>query len=380
MIVFNNPDSSQFTCLTGKLKSAITRVLVLVFLSTVTSFAANAQETQPWINMGLNIYDDTPIEVLVGVKIDQITSVDQKSENFSMVGDIKLEWQDSNLAFKPAPGEIPVRRYQTNVFIKITDEENIFFPSYRISNQQGKRFSEDSGVAVFPDGKAVFGERFTVTLQAPDFDFKTYPFDSQRFFISIDTQWPNSTMKFVADDKFGGLGDQLGEEEWVFEEADSISTTHVNILGDPASRINFVFYAHRHIWYYILRIIVPLIVIVAVSWATFFLRDFSKRVDISGGNLLVYVAFNFTISNDLPRLGYLTFLDTILAAAFIITGLTVIFNVLLRRLELEGRENLARVIDTYTLWIYPAAFMLVVLFAWNFFFQHSTITELMTKF
>ena len=339
MIAFNNPGSSQLTCYTGKLILPIARFLVLVFLLTVTSFAANAQENQPWINLGLNTYNNTPIEVLAGVKIDQIISVDQKSENFGMVGDIKLEWQDSNLAFNPAPGEFPVRRYQTDVFIKIADEQNIFFPSYRIYNQQGKRFSEDSGVAVFPDGKVVFGERFTVTLQAPDFNFKAYPFDTQRFFIYIDTQWSTSEMNFVADDEFSGLGEQLGEEEWVFKGGDSVSTNHVNIYGEPSSRIKFTFYAHRHVWYYILRIIIPLIVIVVVSWATFFLRDFSKRVDISSGNLLVYVAFNFTISDDLPRLGYITFLDTVLAAAFIITGLTVIWNVLLRRLELVGKPK-----------------------------------------
>jgi hypothetical protein len=105
-----------------------------------------------------------------------------------------------------------------------------------------------------------------------------------------------------------------------------------------------------------------------VSWATFFLRDFSKRVDVSAGNLLVYVAFNFTLSNDLPKIGYMTFMDTILAAAFVITGLTVVWNVLLRRLELGGQLDTARIIDAYTLWLYPFAFLLVIFLAWGHFF------------
>ena len=184
-------------------------------------------------------------------------------------------------------------------------------------------------------------------------------------------------MRFVPDPEFSGLGDQLGEEEWIFDEDGIEVTTKRNIIGEPASRITFGLTAHRHIEYYILRIFVPRLIIVLVSWVTFFLKDFSKRVDISAGNLLVYVAFNFTISNDLPRLGYMTFMDTILAASFIITSLTVVLNVVLRRLEVAGKERVARVIDAYTLWIYPSAYFLVVYLALRHFFPSWRIGQLL---
>jgi hypothetical protein len=67
----------------------------------------------------------------------------------------------------------------------------------------------------------------------------------------------------------------------------------------------------------------------------------------------VFIAFNFTIGSDLPWLGYLTFLDTILIVAFIITALTVVFNVALKRMDTKGKIELALKIDTYLLWGYP---------------------------
>jgi hypothetical protein len=63
------------------------------------------------------------------------------------------------------------------------------------------------------------------------------------------------------------------------------------------------------------------------------------------------IAFNFTIGSDLPRLGYLTFLDAILIIAFIITALTVICNVALKRTDAAGRSDVAENIDRYIIYI-----------------------------
>jgi hypothetical protein len=50
---------------------------------------------------------------------------------------------------------------------------------------------------------------------------------------------------------------------------------------------------------------------------------------------------------------YLTFLDTILIVAFVITALTVVANVILKRLDTRGKVELAQRTDAYLLWGYP---------------------------
>ncbi len=96
--------------------------------------------------------------------------------------------------------------------------------------------------------------------------------------------------------------------------------------------------------------------IIAVSWSVFFLRDYSKRIDIATTSLLLFIAFNFVISSDLPRLGYLTFLDAVLAYTFVVTGIVVIINVALRRLEMKKRVDLARTVDRFAIWCYPIGY------------------------
>ena len=93
-----------------------------------------------------------------------------------------------------------------------------------------------------------------------------------------------------------------------------------------------------------------------------FLRDYSKRVDVSAGNLLAFIAFNFTLGSDLPRLGYLTFLDELMVIAFVFAALTVIYNVIMRRMERLGKERglaLER-FDLALLWAYPLLYLISV--------------------
>ena len=77
---------------------------------------------------------------------------------------------------------------------------------------------------------------------------------------------------------------------------------------------------------------------------------------------MVFVGFNWIISDSLPKLGYLTFLDAILQFMFVVTGGVIIINVALRRIKQRGREDLARKIDNYVIkLIYPFGYLGAVL-------------------
>lgn len=69
----------------------------------------------------------------------------------------------------------------------------------------------------------------------------------------------------------------------------------------------------------------------------------------------MFIAFNFAISSDLPRLGYLTFLDTLLISAFLVTAVVLILSVYLRRQDIKGRKVFVATIDRYIITFYPLA-------------------------
>jgi len=297
-----------------------------------------------------------PLVAQVGIRLQQITGVDQRNESFGVVASLRLEWRDPSLAFDAGECHCSFRTFRGEAFVRFADEQRFHWPEFVIFNQQGNRWPQERVVVVFPEGRAVYFERFSATLQAPDFDFRPFPFDRQVFFIRVDSLYPEELVVFQPDNAFTGLGRQLGEEEWRVEDFSTQITSESDITLSTTSRFSYRFEAVRHLAYYTFRIFIPVGIILAVSWVVFFLRDYGKRIEVASGNLLVFVAFNFTVSNDLPRLGYLTFLDTILVSAFVVTSLVVVLNVFLKWNEITGKASLALWLDRYVLWLYPAAY------------------------
>lgn len=296
--------------------------------------------------------------VAIGADLQQITGVDQKAENYGAVYVLEMRWNDPSQAFSPDECRCQFKAFTGSGFSKLVSDENFRWPEFTIFNQQDRRWTQNQGIVIQSNGDMIYFERFTATLQAPDFDFTAFPFDTQEFFLRVDSLFPENFFIFEGPVELSQMGDQLGEEEWqVMRWGTSVDS--VEGLGTNfSSRFSFGFESRRHLNFYIMRIFLPTILIIIVAYFTFFLQNYSKRIDVTSANLLVFVAFNFTISDDLPRLGYLTFLDAMLAGVFVITALVVAFNVYLRRLELAGKEDRAKKIDSFTLWVYPAAYLI----------------------
>ena len=309
---------------------------------------------------------DESIEVAVSLKVEQITGIDQKSENFGAVVALVLKWNEPGLAINPGEKDRPRRMYSVASFVDLLTKRELSWPAFSFYNLQGRVDYQNQGVTVDSVGNVQSFARLTATFQAPDFDFRHFPLDEQSFDLKLDSLSPLQQFVFKVDSDSSGLGDALGEEEWVLTNARTAVTTH-HELGFAASRFLLTFEGRRHLNYYVVRILIPATIIILVSWFSFFLSDYPMRINLASGNLLLFVAFNFTIANDLPRLGYLTLMDTFLLATFAITGVGVLVNVWLRRLQNQGKEKLVKYLDRFGTWSYPlyyagAGFLMMYLF------------------
>ncbi|CUK07874.1 Ligand-gated ion channel [Ruegeria denitrificans] len=307
---------------------------------------------------------ENPLEVGIGIRIDQVTSVDQKAENYGAVVVLRVEWTDPALAFDREVVGREIQVFNPSALAEHASDIGAVVPAFVVHNQQSNKWIHEAAASLRHDGHVVYVEKSSLTLQAPHFDFRKYPFDTQEFFFEVVSIFPSEYVSYYPLEEYSGLGDLLGEEEWVLDNPKVLHSTVIGLSGRDSDQVALAFQGHRHLTYYVIRVFLPMLVLISVGWALFFLDEYRRRIEIAGGNLLVFVAFNWAISADLPKLGYLTFLDFILQCMFLMTGALIVFNVALRKLKVSGHEDGARKLDNYAIkWIYPLGYAAIVGYA-----------------
>jgi hypothetical protein len=297
-----------------------------------------------------------PIEVKIGTRIEQIVDVDQRSEFFTAVVSLEMEWTDPALAFNPETCHCALKAYSGSGLDQFKASLEGRWPEFTLQNQQGNRWIQNRDMIVFPDGRAIYYERFTTDFQV-DFDFRRYPFDTQTFEIRVDALFPEEFYRYVVLEDFTQISPEHGEDEFRLTGFETSITSTNDSSGRTSSRFTFGYQAPRHLNYYIFSVFVPILLIIIVSWVTFFLKDYGRRIEVASANLLLFIAFSWTLSENYPRLGYLTFLDAVMAIMFVVNAFVVVYNVMLKRLEVRGQEELADRIDRVLDWVYPFTYI-----------------------
>lgn len=298
-----------------------------------------------------------PIEVQIGIRIERISDVDSQGEDFTVLGSIRMDWIDPALAFSPDECNCAMKVYTEKEFDRFLADTQSRWPDFVFFNQQGNRWVQSRAAVIWPDGRARYGETFTVTYQA-DFDFRQFPFDTQIFPIYVDQLFPADTYVMTDLPGYSAINPQHGEDEFII--SDFITETERvagRVADNPVSRFTFSFSAPRHQEYYVLQIFVPILLIMLISWFTFFLRDYTRRIEAAAANILLFIAFSFSLTDNYPRLGYMTFLDAVMAVTFIFNALVLLYNVFMKRVETEGRIERFEPVDHFLDWAYPLVYL-----------------------
>jgi hypothetical protein len=297
------------------------------------------------------------IPVKVGLKLQQIVNIDQPNEIMNDVGTLKLEWTDPALAFNPDSCNCISRSYTDVNFNKFLTDVKDKWPVFTFFNQQGNRWTISRLVEVESTGHVVYLERFSTNFQI-DFDWTAFPFDRQDFYIKLDMLYPENAYVFAPMDNFSEIDPLNGEDEFILTGFDTQISSETSSRLLPTSRFTFHFSAPRHLDYYLFRVLIPILLIISVSYITFFLKDYTRRIEIATGNLLLFIAFSFSLGENYPRMGYLTFMDAIMAVTFAINTIVVALNVYFKWLENNDQREKSDRLDAPMNYIYPIAYLL----------------------
>lgn len=230
------------------------------------------------------------------------------------------------------------------------------------------------------DDKLVDGERYLCHRVSGTFffqpDLHKYPFDSQTLPITVEaTQLGAADVVFVEDrdsyvksgepeDRWG-LNPGLELPDYVFKgvRRRTWEARYPTTFGDPTEHGSDTRYA-RFTWEatfqrqaasYAFKILVPLLIILAMTYLVFFLpadqHGTSATVAMTG--LLSVMAFNVAVSGNMPDIGYLVLSDKFFIATFLLLLVTLIETFVIFTLDRKGKPELAVRIEKTARVVFP---------------------------
>jgi hypothetical protein len=286
-----------------------------------------------------------PTPVKATVLILDVDSIDSAHQNFSANVVLRLGWKDPRLARNGGEGNA------------IYDLQEVWHPRVRVVNQQKAWQTFPEQVEVSPDGDVVYRQRLWGTFAQP-LRLHRFPFDEHTFQIQlVATGYQPHEVNLVDDDRYvSSIVSNLSLADWTVQDWKSVTTPYSPAPGYPAyTSYTFSFQAKRLIGYYLFKVILPLGLIVMMSWIVFWIdpKESGIQISVSITSMLTLIAYRFMVGTMLPRVSYLTRLDYFILASTLLVFTSLLEVITTYTLARSDRLTLARSIDRWSRLAFP---------------------------
>jgi hypothetical protein len=300
---------------------------------------------------------DGPTLVGMAFFVTELREIDAVRDDYAFRGYVRSTWCDPRRAFDPA--EVGADLHVS--FGKAAEQQmqGHWFPSAFPVNRIGHMEVTDRDLRVSHDG--TIASNINVSMRvAADFDLRRFPFDRQRLELAVESfLWTEDDLIIVAEPGITGFAHDFSIPEWHIERVGTrIMSSSALRSAEPFSRIVLEIDVAREWGFYVWKIMLPMVIIVALSWSIFWMSDerLAARSRIAATGVLTIVAFQFVVGEALPRIAYLTLLDKVMITSFTILSVTVLQSMIVSRYQDEDMPRAQR-IDRISRLIFPGVYL-----------------------
>jgi hypothetical protein len=347
--------------------AATITALIAALLASVTAIAAGAppsalmrvapalNEVTPLAIVGPPIQAGQKLDDSIGIHVINISSIDEVSEQYVLDAYLVESWKDPRLAFSPSGDSDNLRYYS------LTD---MWVPKIEIVNAASPRNGYDTAISVAPDGTVTYNERFRTAVSS-QFALRRFPFDEQTLLVIfhpfINTArfvhfsiMKNGTWTSKEFDTYSSLA------QWQFEGV-KLRVFDLPLNGGmKIAEARFEITMKRKSSFYVWKVLVPLLLMVILSWAVFWIEtgDITTQVTIAVTTILTVIAFAFAISATMPRVPYLTYIDAFFLQCYVFVFLAMVELMLVHVTHrTEARRDLGIRMRRISKFVIPALFV-----------------------
>jgi hypothetical protein len=321
------------------------RLIIILFLLFTVNVVSAETFKRPMDQNGkttINFY-------VVIVDIDDISSSDQ---TFTANVFISYSWKDKSLSHS---GKAPM----------IKPLNSVWNPNILIANCQKLYDTIEKVVEIQADGTVTYKRRVWGKFSQP-LHLEGFPFDTQKFILQFNAPEYSYDELVIKQSKVypSIIADVLSLPNWSVVSYESESTYYQPVeYWAKIPALNFEFKAKRHTGYYWFKILLPLFLIIFMSWIVFWIDPTESAIQISIAitSMLTLIAYRFAIGESLPNISYMTSMDFFILGSTIMVFAGLIEVVYTSTLAYKGKLQQAKLVDKWCRCIFVVIFIALLL-------------------
>jgi len=304
--------------------------------------------------------DGSPVVVRAAFHLQDINEIDEEAETFQFTGVLTLTWQDRRQAFDPKKTQAKEKIYQGDY--QFNELSPAWYPQVMLANESGLYEKHAVLLRVKPDGTSTLVETVNAVAET-ELDLRRCPFDSQRLEAVFEVLgFDTSEVVLEAEPVPPLTGDQkIRIPQWMLTNRNfSIREHTAPYAGSQGTSSSFVLTidVQRQSFFMLRLVVVPLLLIVGLSWFVFWMdrSSLGDRISISFIGILTAVAFQTVVSEILPQISYITLIHGFINISFFFMCVTAMINLVVGWLDKRGDFKRGDLIDYRCRRIVPIAY------------------------
>lgn len=304
--------------------------------------------------------DAKPLVVTVQFMLQDINQIDDELESFEFSGVMTTVWRDPRQAFDPAIDCVQEKVFQGS--FQFNEISPGWYPQIVIVNESGLFQKSGVTVRVQPDGTTTLIETINASAKC-EFSMRRFPFDAHQLeavFEVLGFDNREVELRVTGSDALATSG-SVAVPQWRIGAAALVPRERAAQYAGPrhvASTVVLSIHVERDPFFIMRLVVAPLVVIVLLSFSVFWMdrSSLGDRLSVSFIGILTGVAYQLVMSENLPRISYVTLMHGFLNLSFLTMCATVVVNLMVGALDKKGKYELGDRIDRLCRWGFPVAY------------------------
>jgi hypothetical protein len=342
--------------------------LIALILALLASHPASASASNPrdFDLPGTN----RPVPVEASFHLVDLLEIDDEAESFEFSGILTLRWKDEDLKFDPAVEGVTEKLFHGA--FQWNELSPSWYPQVILANASQLPEFQAILARVTPDGTCTLIQDLHAVARN-ELKLRLFPFDHQRLEAVFEVLGFDITQVALKGTPASVTADisTIRVPQWHLDSV-SVDFRDKNAPylspGAKASSFTLSLNVHRQSFFVVRLVIIPLLIVVILSWCVFWMdrSSLADRMSVSFVGILTAVAYQAMLGDIMPHISYITFINAFISLSFLIMSATAIVNLKVCIYDRNGNHELGDLIDHRCKWIFPLAYLAIIAIAFIF--------------